>query len=97
METCHCCNEQWFQISLKQDICAVCVRNEKKHAPNDSLLFSNANCLDPGPVSDLSALSEIEKMLIACVHVHQQIAHMCGHQYWYTDHVVCFAQNISKM
>ena len=69
-------------MSLKDDICAACVQNERKCASNDSFLFSDANCLDPEPVSThLSALSEIEKMLIACVHVYQQIAHVCDHQY----------------
>src|SRR5947207_15520831 len=62
MKTCHCCNEHWFQMSLKDDICAACVQDERKHASNDSFLFSDANCLNPGPVSThLSALSEIEK------------------------------------
>ena len=85
-------------MSLKDNICAACVQNEKKHASNDSFLFSNVNCLNSESVSThLSALSEIEEMLIAHVHVHQQIACVHGHQYQYTDHVVCFAQNTPKM
>ena len=80
-------------MSLKDDICAACVQNERKRASNDSLLFSDANCLDPGPVSThLPALSEIEEMLIARVHVHQQIARVRGHQYQYTGHVVCLCK-----
>src|SRR5438046_7216418 len=98
MKTCCCCNECWFQMSLKDDICAACVQNERKHASNDSFLFSDVNCLNSESVSThFSALSEIEKMLIAHVHVHQQIAHVHDHQYQYTDHVVCFAQNMPKM
>ena len=69
-------------MSLKDDICTACVQNERKCASNDSFLFSNVNCLNSESVSThLSALSEIEKMLIAHVHVHQQIAHVCDHQY----------------
>jgi len=69
-------------MSLKDNICAACVQNERKHTSNDFFLFNDVNCLNSESVSThLSAFSEIEEMLITCVHVHQQIAHVHNHQY----------------
>ncbi len=93
MKMCSCYNECWFQMKLRNYMCTDYIKNKQ-----NSLLFSNVNCLNSDSVSaNLSELSEIEKMLIAHVHVHQQIACVYDHQYWYTDHIICFAQNISKI
>ena len=58
-------------------MCTDCIKDKQ-----NPLLFSDANCLDSGPVpTHLPVLSEIEEMLIAHVHVHQQIARVRDHQY----------------
>ena len=65
-------------------MCGDCIK-DKQNPP----LFSDANCLDPGRVpTHLPALSEIEEMLIGRVHFHE---------YQYTGHVVCFAQNTPEV
>ena len=64
-------------MKLRDDKCADYIKNKQ-----NSLLFNDFNCLDSESVSThLSVLSEIKKMLIAHVHVHQQIAHIHDHQY----------------
>jgi hypothetical protein len=70
------------------------VNKDKQDPP----LFSDANHMDQGPIPiHLRALSDVEEMLIARAHVHRQIARVRGHQYQYTGHVVCFAQNTPKV
>jgi Domain of unknown function (DUF6570) len=80
-------------MNLDEDeVCAACNKDKQ-----DPPLFSDTNYMNPGPIPiHLPALSEVEEMLIARVHVHQQIARVRGHQYQYTGHVVCFAQNTLK-
>ncbi len=64
-------------MKLRDDKCADYIMNKQNF-----LLFSNINCLNSEFVSaNLSELSEIEKMLIAHIHIHQQIACICDHQY----------------
>ena len=64
---------------------------------NEAFLFSDVNSMDPGAVPEhLSTLTEVEEMIIARVHVHLQVARVCGQQYRYTGHVVCFSQNTPK-
>ena len=54
--------------------------------------------MDPGAVPEhLPTLTEVEEMIIARVHVHLQVARVCGQQYQYTGYVVCFSQNILKI
>jgi len=64
-------------MKLRNDKCADYIKNKQNF-----FLFNDLNYLDSESVSThLSVLSEIKKMLIACVHVHQQIAHVHDHQY----------------
>jgi hypothetical protein len=51
METCCCCNEHWFQMDLRDGVCAAC-NKDKQNPP----LFSDANCMDPGPIPTHLAL-----------------------------------------
>src|SRR6266487_2056594 len=77
-------------MELRDGMCTGCIKNKQ-----NPLLFSDANCLDPGSVpTNLPELSEMEEMLIAHVHVHQQIARVRDHQYQYTG-LVCGFQHIS--
>jgi len=93
MKTCCCCNKCWFQMKLRNNKYADYIKNKQ-----NLFLFSDVNYLNLRSVSThLSILSEIEKMLIAHVHIHQQIAHVCDHQYQYINYIVCFAQNTSKI
>jgi uncharacterized protein DUF6570 len=54
-------------------------------------LLSDANEMDPGEVPEhLPALSQVEEMLIARVHLHLEAKRIRGLQYQYTGHTVCF-------
>ena len=53
--------------------------------------------MDPGPVPELPALSEIEEMLIARVHVAMQVRQVHGQQYKYSGHVVNFLRNTGRV
>jgi hypothetical protein len=103
IEMCSCCNECWFQMKIRtrplEDVCAVCAKDIRTlKNPTDLLLFSDTNSLDPGTVpADLPTLSEVEEMLITCMHVHLQVVCVCGQQFRYTGHVVCFRQNTPKI
>src|SRR5882762_6600057 len=54
--------------------------------------------MDPGEVPEhLPALSQVEEMLIARVHVHLEAKRIRGLQYQYTGHTVCFMNNSTKL
>ena len=56
-------------------------------------LFSESNKLNLGPVpSFLFILTTVEKLLIACVHVHLQVMRVHGQQHHYTRYVFALAR-----
>lgn len=88
METYSRCNERWFQMHLATQgddigVCKACVRDTKNlKYLSEPFLFSNANNMDPGTMSKhLPTLTEVEEMIIAHIHIHLQVARVCGQQY----------------
>ena len=54
--------------------------------------------MDPGEAPEhLPALSQVEEMLIARVHLHLEAKRIRGLRYQYTDHTVCFMKNSTKL
>ena len=64
-------------------MCKACVRDAKSlKYPSEPFLFSDANNMDPGAVPEhLPTLTEVKEIIIACVHVHLQVARVHGQQY----------------
>jgi hypothetical protein len=80
METCSCCNEQWFQMHLATDgdnigVCKACVRDTKSlKYLSEPFLFSDMNNMDPGAVPEhLPTLTEVKEIIIAYIHIHLQV------------------------
>ena len=68
------CNERWFKMRLKDEICRSCQRIKKSGKPH---LFIMANNTDVGLIPEyLPIFTEIEEMLIARVHVHIQVRYL---------------------
>ena len=61
-------------------LCKACVRDAKSlKYPSEPFLFGDANNMDPGAVPEhLPTLTEFEEMIIAHVHIHLQVARVCG-------------------
>ncbi|KAJ7251959.1 hypothetical protein C8J57DRAFT_1137940, partial [Mycena rebaudengoi] len=59
MQSCNACNERWFDLDVKDGKCDKCRKKSK---------FQASNQMDPGPVPDLPALTQIEEMIISPVH-----------------------------
>ena len=96
METCSRCNERWFDMKLKDNICYKCFLRDKGSPA--CFLMSTANQMDPGDVpAHLPALTQVEEMLIARCHVQMLLKRYRGHQYHYTGHCVTFLQDIVKI
>ena len=64
-------------------ICKAYIRDTKSlKYLSEPFLFSNANNLDPGAMPEhLPTLTEVEKIIIARVHVHLQVVRVRGQQY----------------
>ena len=64
-------------------VCKACVRDTKNlKYPSKPFLFSNANNIDPGAMSKhLPTLTEVKEMIITHIHIHLQVARVCGQQY----------------
>ena len=76
----------------------VCHRCQLKDKDKEPPLLSDANEMDPGEVPEhLPALSQVEEMLIARVHLHLEAKRIRGLQYQYTGHTVCFMNNSTKL
>jgi ATP-dependent DNA helicase PIF1 len=94
METCNRCNERWFNMDLKDNVCGKCRRVDAKKEDDEPYLYRTLNNADPGDVShSLPKLSGVEEMLIARVHVFMQAWLKRGVQYKYKGHVVHFLCN----
>ena len=95
-EYCSQCHEEWIIIQLNRD--TVCHRCELKDKDKEPPLFSDDNEMDPGEVPEhLPALSQVEEMLIARVHLHLEAKRIRGLQYQYTSHTVCFMNDSTKL
>ena len=95
-ECCSQCHEEWFNMQLSRD--NVCHRCQLKDKDKEPPLLSDANEMDPGEVPEhLPALSQVEEMLIARVHLHLEAKRIRGLQYQYTGHTVCFMNRIKLM
>jgi hypothetical protein len=70
LKECTICNECWFNIGLRHSVCRTCTAYDKNNNNNKLSLMSTANDMDPGDMLDeLPALTLVEEMLIAKVHV----------------------------
>jgi ATP-dependent DNA helicase PIF1 len=97
METCLRCQEHWFEMQLKDDICHRCFLWDRKKDSSTPDLMSAANNMDPGGVpAHLPTLTQVEEMVIARSHVQMLLKRVRGHQYQYSGHCVSFMQNIVK-
>lgn len=57
--------------------------------------FSAVNNMDSGVIFDnLSELIIMEEMMIAKFNMYMQIKRICDLQYKYSEHTVCFIQNV---
>ncbi|KAJ5108911.1 hypothetical protein N7456_005586 [Penicillium angulare] len=72
METCHRCNEQWFDLKIdRHGICARCQRVDKNQ---EIYLWEHQNEVQPSPMPpDLPDLTQVEEMLIARVHTYIEV------------------------
>lgn len=99
MEECSRCQEKWFHMGLDSDrVCNSCQKVDKGLDDDLPFLYSRANEMDPGPISDeLESLTQIEGMLIARVHCFVEVRQVRGVQYKYKGHVVNFLTNTPKV
>jgi len=94
-EECSVCNERWFNMGISNGICIRCRRRDKNKAEDEPELFSKENLMDPGSIPEhLPALTQVEEMLIARVHVFIEVRQVRGQQYKYTGHVINFLQDV---
>jgi hypothetical protein len=95
IEACVRCQERWFAMNLKDNICHSCfLRDKGKKSP---FLMSADNDMDPGELPPhLPELSQVEEMVIARSHVQMILYRYRGHQYHYSGHCVSFMQNTVK-
>src|SRR5262245_2898326 len=63
-EKCTKCMENWFDLDVKQGVCAKCRKNCK---------YQDSNQMYPGLSPDLPTLTQMEEMLIAPVHALVQL------------------------
>jgi hypothetical protein len=63
-EKCGKCMENWFDLDVKQGVCAKCRKNCK---------YQDSNQMYPGLSPDLPTLTQMEEMLIAPVHALVQL------------------------
>ncbi|KJZ69504.1 hypothetical protein HIM_11101 [Hirsutella minnesotensis 3608] len=98
MERCTRCQETWFDMGLKDDICKRCIAKDKNKKEDEPWFFSAENQLDFGliPVF-LPELTKVEEMLIAPVHVFVNVMQVRGQQYKYRGHIVHFLRDVGKV
>jgi hypothetical protein len=64
---------------------------------NTTKFSSKDNCLDPGSKADLPELTQVEEMLIACVHPFMEVRQVRGAQCKYTGHIVNFLRETARV
>jgi hypothetical protein len=90
MELCPRCKDKWFLMNLSVDgICQPCHIYDNSHA---SQVFSYRR-----KWYNLGDIEVVEEILIARVSLHIQVYRVSGLQRQYSDHTVCFMQNIVRM
>ena len=95
METCSRCQERWFEMDLKHNVCHRCFNRDKGN--KTPFLMSADNEMDPGELpAHLPELTQVEEMIIARSHVQMLVHRYRGHQYHYSGHCVSFMQNNVK-
>lgn len=94
MESCECCKEKWFHMTLStMRVCKACrIQDGKaKRRDDEPFLYSAENNMDPGDIPEhLATLTPMEEMIIARAHVYMQIKRQRGLQYSYAGHCVTF-------
>jgi len=84
MEYCGSCNEEWFDLDVKEGCCAKCRKSTK---------YMSSNLMDPGPGwSDLPLLTQMEELLISPAHALIRLWQIRGGQTKYKGHMC----NVSK-
>ncbi|KJZ67997.1 hypothetical protein HIM_12613 [Hirsutella minnesotensis 3608] len=98
MEHCTRCQETWFDMGLKDDICKRCIAKDKNKKEDEPWFFSAENQLDFGLIpAFLPQLTKVEEMLIAPVHVFVNVMQVRGQQYKYRGHIVHFLRDVGKV
>jgi hypothetical protein len=68
METCSRCQERWFEMDLKHNVCHRCSNRDKGN--KIPFLMSVADEMDPGELpAHLPELTQVGEMIIARSHV----------------------------
>jgi hypothetical protein len=80
-------------------VCDRCIAKDRDvlESPDEEslYLYSHANLMDPGDIpSSLPALTDIEQLMIAPIHVSMHVAHIKGAQYRYKGHVMTFLRDV---
>ena len=79
-------------MGLKDNICYVCFLRDK--GSQSPFLMSTDNKIDLGEIlAHLLALTQVEEIIIACLHVQMLVHQYQGHQYHYSGHCVSFMQS----
>jgi ATP-dependent DNA helicase PIF1 len=95
METCSRCQERWFEMDLKHNVCHRCFNRDRGN--KTPFLMSADNEMDPGELpAHLPELTQVEEMIIARSHVQMLVYRYRGHQYHYSGHCASFMQNNVK-
>ena len=82
MESCNLCHEEWFDLDVKNGVCANCRKGSK---------FQPVNNMYPGDgASHFPELTQMEEMLISPVHALVQLWQIQGGQTKYTGHTCNF-------
>ena len=82
MESCNLCHEEWFDLDVKNGVCANCRKGSK---------FQPVNNMYPGDgASHFPELTQMEQMLISPVHALVQLWQIRGGQTKYTGHTCNF-------
>lgn len=85
METFFWCDERWFNMKLHADnVCSYCIKVDRDIGPHKLQLFTASDCMDPRislGEAILPKLSQVEELLIACVHCLVKVGQVRVQQY----------------
>ena len=89
------CDVFWFDVDVVDGVCRKCRSDIAAHRVP---LFGAENDMAPGQVDpSLPTLSQVEKMLIARVHVYVEVRQIRGQQYRYSGNVVNFHRDTATL
>jgi hypothetical protein len=78
METCSRCQERWFEMDLKHNVCHRCFNRDKGNKM--PFLMSADNEMNPGELpAHLPELTQVDEMIIARSHVQMLVHRYRGH------------------